>query len=482
MSSGEHRLSLSTHEKDGLWSSIASSSAVVSETIVDSWPVEKLQIESNDTHLQEHSGLGQSAMNLGSGLFTEDGDGKSSKGVNRHNYSPESIQRILEQQHKEKVNQVFYQNSYDLSNQSKRHQGRGGRTRNEQTSGNVLPSVASTVIGVAGFVSRWVQVQKIKRQKEALERAVEEQRRILLKQTLCTENKGPDEDECEEKSRWQRERISSREAGLKGNGSFQSTQQQEQVPLQESTRRTISTLSFCVGGSCVQEEDAYDSCFDDESRQSFEEYIASVQKIPKNPDTNHIIDDDSAISYESCSRNGDKDTFKIGSPCHTLSGEGIAVQLEIFDRHKHRDWHRHRHRYSAHAYSGDDDATVNIQKEQNTVPFILNPDQMRSIAVNGLPASIMFSKWKRLYSLQRDGDSFTTSFLNKVRGEARTLLVIQTTKNEIMGGYSNSPWESQSGSVGAAFYGSCQASLFKICRKDNAVKLFKWTYNLVFWF
>ena len=182
------------------------------------------------------------------------------------------------------------------------------------------------------------------------------------------------------------------------------------------------------------------------------------------------MDDDSAISYDTC-RTRDEDTFRIGSPCHTLSGEGVAVQLEILQKHKrsmsklsHGDSNRH-----------DPDITVKIQREKSSVPFILNPEQMRTIAENGLPASIMFSTWKRLYSLQRDGDSFTTSFLNKVKGQTRTLLVIKTTKNEIMGGYSNSPWESQSGSVGAAFYGSCQACLFKICRPSGEVKLFSWT-------
>ncbi len=44
-----------------------------------------------------------------------------------------------------------------------------------------------------------------------------------------------------------------------------------------------------------------------------------------------------------------------------------------------------------------------------------------------------------------------------------------------MGGYSNSPWENQSGSVGAAFYGSCQASLFKINKRNGDVQVFKWS-------
>lgn len=89
--------------------------------------------------------------------------------------------------------------------------------------------------------------------------------------------------------------------------------------------------------------------------------------------------------------------------------------------------------------------------------------------------SISFAKWKRLYCLQRDGDSFINSFLRKVKGVNRTLLVIQTTNGEVMGGYANSPWGSQNESGGAAFYGSCQASLFKINNLTKKVQVFRWT-------
>jgi hypothetical protein len=100
---------------------------------------------------------------------------------------------------------------------------------------------------------------------------------------------------------------------------------------------------------------------------------------------------------------------------------------------------------------------------------------MTDIAEAGLPSSIMFTKWKRLYSLQRDGDSFASSFLNLVKNQTKTLLVIETTNREVMGAYCNTPWECQGGSIGAQFYGSAQACLFSIRRDTQKVDVYRWT-------
>ena len=129
---------------------------------------------------------------------------------------------------------------------------------------------------------------------------------------------------------------------------------------------------------------------------------------------------------------------------------------------------------------------VNIEAEaeegsHSQVPFIFNtPEQMATIASTGLPASLLllFAKWRRLYSLQRDGDSFTgTTFLRKVEGHERTLLVIQTTNSSILGAYSNSKWENQGGSVVASFYGSALSCLYSLDTDQDTDEtlIFKWT-------
>jgi len=113
---------------------------------------------------------------------------------------------------------------------------------------------------------------------------------------------------------------------------------------------------------------------------------------------------------------------------------------------------------------------------------LLTLEQMTSLTETGLPPSIAFSKWKRLYCLQRDGDSFSGSFLKKVENHEKTLLVIQTTNHEIFGAYTNSPWEGQGNSGTVNFYGSAQACLFSIDKdrlerddENYGVLVYKWT-------
>lgn len=71
--------------------------------------------------------------------------------------------------------------------------------------------------------------------------------------------------------------------------------------------------------------------------------------------------------------------------------------------------------------------------------------------------------------------------MRKVHGQSRTLLVIETTRNEVMAAYSNSAWENRRRGVGgsnglsAEFYGSAQACLFAIDRQKDEVKAYKWT-------
>jgi hypothetical protein len=118
------------------------------------------------------------------------------------------------------------------------------------------------------------------------------------------------------------------------------------------------------------------------------------------------------------------------------------------------------------------------------VPYILSNAQMKNIAMMALPPALLyFSKWKRLYSLERDGDSFMGSFLKKVEGQAKTLLIIETTKGYKFGGYAECAWESQGGGIGGVFYGTSQSCLFSFRNKeptlqdgsDEELLVYKWT-------
>jgi hypothetical protein len=126
---------------------------------------------------------------------------------------------------------------------------------------------------------------------------------------------------------------------------------------------------------------------------------------------------------------------------------------------------------------------VRWEEEESTAPnFILSLEQMNQLSELALPVSIAYSRWKRIYCLARDGDSFD-QFLHKVEKQSHTLLVIRTTKGAVFGAYAESPWEPH----GPAFYGSAQACLFSFPNNnhdeadndddanDDAICVFKWT-------
>lgn len=156
-----------------------------------------------------------------------------------------------------------------------------------------------------------------------------------------------------------------------------------------------------------------------------------------------------------------KESFFSIHPSHT--GAGLSVDLRLpsppasSKRKEEEDWI----------------PTVRLADEPPTeqfCPYILTPDQFQQLAVQALPPAISYAKWKRLYSLARDGDNFGT-FLKKVQHESHTLMVLRTTKNYIFGGYADSCWESQPHG-GSIFYGSAQACLWRFV---DSLNVYKWT-------
>lgn len=269
----------------------------------------------------------------------------------------------------------------------------------------------------------WINTQRDRSRREALERQVEKQRRILLEETmklsLHSNHQKLNYDDDNDLG------------GLDHNAAFQS--------ITQSNNGRSSNTVLGIGGICGG---IYDSDQDND-------YI-----VEEDDRTEH----DNDIFFPS---NETEDEFRIGSPQYTQSG-GLQVELKFLDR----------------LQGSKAQEAVNIEPEdhyESKVSFILTAEQLGTIAASGLPASLMFAKWRRLYCLQRDGDSFVGTFLRKVENHERTLLVIQTTQNEIMGAYSNSKWENQGGSVGAAFYGSALSCLFMLDKDSGEIRVFKWT-------
>jgi len=358
--------------------SLATSSALVSENVIDA------------------------SMELQMPMYrqTLPSDARSSAsendaGVNRHSYTPESISQMMAN-----ANTDYYDSS-DLFDES-------------SETGGILEST-----------KKWLHTQNVKRRKQALEKAVEEQRRVLLEETLrahaLNAMAGRQEDF---------------ERGLNENTTFQSLTRRKKYP---------PVGAALCGGTYDDELDDDEEYIDDDDDGIFhdhgEEYYDALQSLPTS----------------STLRMQDEDLFRIGQPSGTDTG-GMAVHLEFL-----------------HNSKPEKKDLVKIYEEKSTTPCILSAEQMTEIAENGLPASVMYTKWKRLYSLQRDGDSFGSCFLPKVKGHVRTFLVVQTTNHEIMGAYSNSTWETQGGSAGAQFYGSAEACLFSIQKDTKQVLTYKWT-------
>lgn len=129
----------------------------------------------------------------------------------------------------------------------------------------------------------------------------------------------------------------------------------------------------------------------------------------------------------------------------------------------------------------DDDDPITIVNECPEVlmhsPYILSTSLMQKIADAALPNVLQGMAWKRLYSLNRDGDSFQT-FLRHVKYHSNTLIVVRTTKNNIFGGLADSPWEQRKNTTQKNYFGTGQSFLFSINQDSQShyhLNIYEWT-------
>ena len=117
---------------------------------------------------------------------------------------------------------------------------------------------------------------------------------------------------------------------------------------------------------------------------------------------------------------------------------------------------------------------VRMQQEDklDEYPFLLSEEQCLMIQKNVLPASLMGYKWKRLYSVARDGDSFSTCE-KSLAGQRRTLFVIQTSSSNVIGAYCDTKWKL---SGPTAFEGGVGTCLYRLNDDDpSSVDVYRWT-------
>ena len=157
-------------------------------------------------------------------------------------------------------------------------------------------------------------------------------------------------------------------------------------------------------------------------------------------------DDHATIEETAVSYSGDGYTFKIAVPADDIAAAQDPDEVDS-------DWV----------------PPVRIQEEENvsSAPFLLNESQRQCIAQQVLPKGIAYAKWKRLYSLARDGDSFEAC-LRLVQGHAQTLMVVRTSTNELLGGFADMTWES-SAIAGAVYHGGPTSCLYSFVGTRNAI-------------
>ena len=182
-------------------------------------------------------------------------------------------------------------------------------------------------------------------------------------------------------------------------------------------------------------------------------------------------------SMESADNDSTDENFRIGTQHLSKSGEGMTAELDLGSSDDDDDdeymippvrIHPESHSVQAAALESDDGAPDSSpprggNQEFKTPDYILTPEQMHHIAKHVLPKTIAYCQWRRLYSLNRDGDSFD-GCLRIISHAARTLLVVRTTKGAVFGGYADSPWRPMEL---ARFYGSAQACLFSVKEKEE---------------
>mmetsp|Transcript_74803 Transcript_74803/g.112757 ORF Transcript_74803/g.112757 Transcript_74803/m.112757 type:complete len:504 (+) Transcript_74803:56-1567(+) len=147
----------------------------------------------------------------------------------------------------------------------------------------------------------------------------------------------------------------------------------------------------------------------------------------------------------------DIDIIRVSPPRLSKSGEGASAHLDWGDLQEDE--------YSIPKVRVADGSGGSES------PYILTPDQMHQVAIHVLPKSVAYNRWKRIYGLGRDGDSFD-GCLRLIEGVSRTLMVVRTTKGEVFGGYADSPWHSQAQKQ-SQFYGGAGACLFSLVGGDN---------------
>ncbi|KAL3811463.1 hypothetical protein ACHAXA_004760 [Cyclostephanos tholiformis] len=354
-------------------------------------------------------------------------------------------------------------------------------------------------LGIFASARSWLRSQRDRLHQLELERQVEDQRRKLVEEgrrqrALAAERRrgcgGGDDHEGEDARDLRRRRRA----------------QLEEEQLIHSPEEAAMPYLMCgFGGTDLSLSD-HQGDFLGVTR--FDSSGNIMEMIPR--DSSHDVydndDDDDGIKNARGEYN-----IKVSSPRWTRTGEGMSVKVDysdfdnnacvtddgssaFFEQEGEGDGKGDGDGEGGVRDVHDDDLIIGVVPEEelfevSSAPHILQPSHMKSLISSGaLPPSLNFCKWKRLYSLARDGDSFE-QFLRLVEGHDRTVLNVLTTHGRLFGGYADTRWEAQHTRHNASdFYGSAQACLFRFPNygadtegkkpgddEDNKIIIYKWS-------
>lgn len=115
-----------------------------------------------------------------------------------------------------------------------------------------------------------------------------------------------------------------------------------------------------------------------------------------------------------------------------------------------------------------------VVEHPNAPPRFLSSRVAEFLTQNSLPPMLRFAKWKRVFSLLRDGSSFLTA-MNNCRAEKATIIAVETTAGEIFGCFANNKWEAPQGAL--RFFGSGECFVFRATESKIILpaEVYKWT-------
>jgi hypothetical protein len=97
--------------------------------------------------------------------------------------------------------------------------------------------------------------------------------------------------------------------------------------------------------------------------------------------------------------------------------------------------------------------------ELSFAPSILDNETFQQIVDEALPSNLRMYKWKRIFSIAKDGDLLFT-MLERCSSFKNTLVVLKTTKGNILGGFASEKWKAQDGYDKRSYFGTGVCFLF----------------------